>query len=63
MTNSVQILYAMNRIFRKTRKEAITKIKTGMNKSISKCQSSCFRDKRTNATEITELKAARFNNR
>ena len=56
-------LRAMNIIFRKTIKEANTKISTGINKCISKCDSCCFINKRTNATEITELKEARFNNR
>ena len=56
-------LQVMNRIFRKTIKETITKLYTGMNKSISYYDSICFRDKRTNATEITKLDEARFNNR
>ena len=56
-------LQAMTRIFRNVIKDSITKILTGMNKSISKCDSTSFRNKWKNATQITELKEAIFNNR
>ena len=51
----------MNWLLRKAKEEAITKIKTGMNKSISQGYSSSFKDKGTDTSEITELKEAWFN--
>ena len=53
---------AMNRIFRKTIEEAITKILMRINKSIIQNESSSLGEKKTKTMEFMEMKEIGFNN-